>query len=348
MPTKAYPSHLSRQTLTPAAAAAVAHAYTTASEAEDSEEEGKSRYQFPSSQLGSVGQILEVGQLPSDSGRPVNEQEQYKVHFRVYACMIYDINTHIFSLFVCDMFKMYHAAAPYKFDPLVLDFSYSVSKYLACRLGADILGPAFTEKLMKQFKAIIEDTVNLVLYYYGGFTPQDLSRVSFQSLGYDFLYDCATQKVVLLEVNLNPGQGVMKRSVMCGQGMCETDYNALKTYWCSVFKTNYMNDLLNITLDRCLGIPKKPDNVWAKVRDFASPFPPGKPGKDPFAQWASLITPSPFRNFKTPGAAKRRGGTKEASPSKDKDGPSKDKRNATTANVRDRKAPTTSPKKRAL
>ncbi len=40
-----------------------------------------------------------------------------------------------------------------------------------------------------------------------------------------------TAQVVLLEVNINCGQGVMKWKVLMPQGMTRTEYDALTTYW---------------------------------------------------------------------------------------------------------------------
>lgn len=163
------------------------------------------------------------------------------------------------------------------------------------RLGGEVLPPDLRATAMEQFKVIIEDTVNLVLYEFGGFVPSGMSRISFQSLGYDFLFDTTTKQAVLLEVNLNPGMGVMERSIICGQGMSRYDY--LKSYWHG-FKLNYVNDLLNVTLDAVLGIPKRPDNVWQEIKKYTSPFDKGPTLKDPFAAWASMISPTPFRQFK--------------------------------------------------
>ena len=98
-----------------------------------------------------------------------------------------------------------------------------------------------------------------------------MSMIEFQTLGYDFLVDECTGRVVLLEGNLNPGQGIPKKEFMCGQGMSKSDYVGLKNYW-SRYRTTYMNDLLKITADAFLAdAPSDSSTSWKRIAVIADP-----------------------------------------------------------------------------
>lgn len=132
--------------------------------------------------------------FPSDSGAPLMRGKLYKVHFRVYATVVYDavatnnnnnsVNTGNapsasatnglhdsasaggessavalgggYSLHVCRLFKLYHSKAPY--EPAGTGFDATVSKYLAHRLGNQVLAPAFVDACFAEFVPIIRDT----------------------------------------------------------------------------------------------------------------------------------------------------------------------------------------------
>lgn len=71
------------------------------------------------------------GELPSDSGIPVHKEEMYKVHFRVYAMLVYDRIAGTYRLYVNKMYKVYHAKKPYQKDADIPHYDFSISK-LVC------------------------------------------------------------------------------------------------------------------------------------------------------------------------------------------------------------------------
>jgi hypothetical protein len=102
----------------------------------------------------------------------------YKVHFRVYAAVVFDAAAAAaaedgdggagsgdgaagarggrYGVHVCRLFKLYHSKAPY--EPAGTRFDATVSKYLAHRLGNQVLAPAFIDRCFAEFVPIIRDT----------------------------------------------------------------------------------------------------------------------------------------------------------------------------------------------
>ena len=245
-----------------------------------------------------------VGQLPSDSGRPVDCLGLYKVHFRIYAVLRHDSVTGEYVLFLCDLFKLYHAPEPSatitpgrEREPLSAKLltamandtatlaplssltpaspltslsqpglpGQSISNSLAKRLGNDVLSPALIAHVMPSFTAIVSDVVSLAL-------PQLLpwpgvASTAFQVYGFDLLWDVGRDAAVLLEVNENVGQGIHKRELMCGQGMEGREYDAMRRYW-KAYRTRFSEGLINVTVDEAIGRGRDDGNVWKEIKRF--------------------------------------------------------------------------------
>ena len=180
--------------------------------------------------------------FPSDSGTMLIRDRMYKVHFRVYAALYHSMDQpRKYSLFMCRLFKLYHSIQPY--DPMGTAFESSVSKYLGHRMGNQILSQPFIDHIMRQFIAVIRQVVRSALER-GGFTPFGIARSGLQMLGWDFLYDTTTHQVVLLEVNTNLGQGIVKRETLTEQGMSPTMHDKIYQYWVNAYRLPFIHDLL--------------------------------------------------------------------------------------------------------
>jgi hypothetical protein len=223
--------------------------------------------------------LCKVGESPS-SGGPLLDEEPYKVHLRVYAILVYDRTLATFELSICSLTKLYHALAPYKTGvdwSSVLDFSMGISNSCALRLANSVISPEKLVDYREQCDHIIQDSIRIVLKEAGAFAPSEgLAKIEFQCLGYDFLVDEDTGKIVLLEVNTNPGMCPPKQSVMRKQGMDEEVFKCLDAYWKTNFLQMYIADLVTLTLDPQLHIaPDQADkvqaSVWATVATFDDP-----------------------------------------------------------------------------
>jgi hypothetical protein len=212
------------------------------------------------------------GTYPSDSGIHVYKDEKYKVHFRYYAMVVYDAKQPcLYRVYSCDLFKVYHSKKAYK--PYSSEFDESISKYLCMRMGHEVLSESDKAKIIPKIRAIVLDTIELAVGE-GGFLPFGFSRTSFQMLGYDFLYDETLDEAVLLEANINPGQGVMKRSVMCPQGMTNVAYERLVRYWTEDYKRAYVDGIMNITVAPGLGRKIPATNVFRHIGSVTLKEPP--------------------------------------------------------------------------
>ena len=243
------------------------------------------------------------GQLPSDSGQPVDCLALYKCHFRVYALLRYDSAQDEYALHVCDLFKLYHAEEPMAriqsglhlhpsaapaltaasnhaptllppFTALPSDHpvqsvaspwaqGQSISNSLAMRMGNDILSSALIAHVWPSFTSIIVDCISLAL---PALRPWDgVGLHAFQIHGFDLLWDVRRDEAVLLEVNENVGQGIHKRDVMCNQGMEVREYERMKRYWKEEFRRPFSEGLVHRTVDYALGRPAEP-TVWTEVK----------------------------------------------------------------------------------
>ena len=244
-----------------------------------------------------------VGQLPSDSGRPVDCLGLYKVHFRVYALLRHDSQRDEYALFICDLFKLYHAEAPSAtltpgrerealaaklltactndtatlvpptstptISPLISlsspgSPSQSISNSLAMRLGNDILSPALIAHFFPSFHSIITDCISLALPHLLPYPGVGVH--SFQLYGFDLLWDTRRDEAVLLEVNENVGQGIHPREVMCGQGMEVREYERMKRYWKDEYRKGFSEGVINVTVDEAIGKERMEGGVWREVK----------------------------------------------------------------------------------
>ena len=229
----------------------------------------------------------------------------HKVHFRVYALLRHDSTRDEYALFICRLFKLYHAEAPSarilpgrekeetaarlltamantqaSFLPLSsmsspdssvvschepASASQSISNNLAMRLGNDILSPQLVSFLFSLFTPIVVDCISLAL-------PQlqpypHMSTLAFQLYGFDFLFDTARRQAVLLEVNDNVGQGIHPQELMLGQGMPAADYARMRRYWTEQYRRPFSEDLLQATVDYAIGREsREQDSVWQEVK----------------------------------------------------------------------------------
>ena len=192
--------------------------------------------------------------LPSDSGQYLHKDKLYKIHFRYYAIVLYDIHhKNQYELYGCNLLKIYHSKDEYIADSC--NFEQNISKYLAMRLAHEIFNQdqMLYQSIIQQIHHIIIDIIETAIIQHNGLLPFGYSQISFQNLGFDFLYDLHSNQVMLLEININPGQGVMSKQTMCiQQYMSHKAYQRLYDYWDNVYKTCYINGLMNICLSKLL------------------------------------------------------------------------------------------------
>lgn len=336
--------------------------------------------------------------LPSDSSRPVLARGLFKLHFRLYAMVVFDASTGRYETYYSNLSKVYHAteqmaeielqqplppasadsnaseqqkrdydaAAAYLFaqsspdaaepskpfpplsslSPSILTLrsafstpslsaDISVSKYLTMRLAHHIFPAEKLATMFAAFAEIVKDTVRETVAAggmrpVGGWNkmpasaeasraektkaaatsspaaataaeteeateeedddesaaldrspsppasssassaapssaassgpPPGLSHSYFQFLGYDFLWDTASHRALLLEVNNNVGQGLMSQQTMEKQsseatggveyGLSNAQYGLMRDYWRAQFRVPFVEGAMKINVDR--------------------------------------------------------------------------------------------------
>jgi hypothetical protein len=244
---------------------------------------------------------VSVNELPSDSGSRVAIHGLYKFHFRVFALIVYNNSTAAYTIYQCKTVKLYHAAKPaaiintqhpqaeqylthnnsncindYKADCLIdcrdcLNFSQSITQSLALRLGNDILHPEFLSKFLSAVEPIVVDTIDLAVKN-DSLLPHSWAENCFQVLGYDFLWNNATQQPILLEINNNVGQGIMKKDMMISQGQSNSRYEAMCDYWSKEYREKFIESLVQCVMDPVIHYQSQNPvhNMFQYIKSIAS------------------------------------------------------------------------------